>query len=215
MFGLLTVTVGIVLVGYLIVKKYYAPWALLLVGLLMLLAVGLFTNVPLVTGKKVTHSMLLDVVQVVTNLSSSTLAGLGLQIMVISGLADYLDKIGATKSFVKVCSKPLYYIHSPYTLLAISYLVGQFINIFIPSAVGLGVLLMLTVYPLLMAVGVSRVSAAAVIVTASCLDLGPASANSIVTSKLLGISAMEYFLEGQLLIGVIAAAVIAVSHGFL
>ena len=94
MFGLITVTVGIVLVGYLIVKKYYAPWALLLVGLLMLLAVGLFTNVPLVTGKKVTHSMLLDVVQVVTNLSSSTLAGLGLQIMVISGLADYLDKIG-------------------------------------------------------------------------------------------------------------------------
>lgn len=215
MFGLITVTVGIVLVGYLIVKKYYAPWALLLVGLLMLLAVGLFTNVPLVTGKKVTHSMLLDVVQVVTNLSSSTLAGLGLQIMVISGLAGYLDKIGATKSFVKVCSKPLYYIHSPYTLLAISYLVGQFINIFIPSAVGLGVLLMLTVYPLLMAVGVSRVSAAAVIVTASCLDLGPASANSIVTSKLLGISAMEYFLEGQLLIGVIAAAVIAVSHGLL
>lgn len=52
MFGLITVTVGIVLVGYLIVKKYYAPWALLLVGLLMLLAVGLFTNVPLVTGKK-------------------------------------------------------------------------------------------------------------------------------------------------------------------
>ncbi len=29
MFGLITVTVGIVLVGYLIVKKYYAPWALL------------------------------------------------------------------------------------------------------------------------------------------------------------------------------------------
>ena len=47
--------------------------------------------------------MLLDVVQVVTNPSSSTLAGLGLQIMrVVSGLADYLDKIGATKSFVKV-----------------------------------------------------------------------------------------------------------------
>ena len=215
MFGLITVTVGIVLVGYLIVKKYYAPWALLLVGLLMLLAVGLFTNVPLVTGKKVTHSMLLDVVQVVTNLSSSTLAGLGLQIMVISGLADYLDKIGATKSFVKVCSKPLYYIHSPYTLLAISYLVGQFIKHLYSVCRRPRRFIDAHRVSALMAVGVSRVSAAAVIVTASCLDLGPASANSIVTSKLLGISAMEYFLEGQLLIGVIAAAVIAVSHGLL
>ncbi len=42
-----------------------------------------------------------------------------------------------------------------------------------------------------MAVGVSRVSAAAVIVTASCLDLGPASANSIVTSK-----ALRHFCNG-------------------
>ncbi len=215
MFGIIAVLVGIVLVGYLIVKKYYAPWSLLLVGLLLLLAVGIFTDTAIVAGKKATNSWLVDIVQVVTNLSKSTLAGLGLQIMVIAGFADYLDKIGATKSFVKVCAKPLEYIHSPYTLLAISYLVGQFINIFIPSAVGLGVLLMLTVYPLLMAVGVSRLSAAAVIVTSSCLDLGPASANSIVTSKLLGISAMEYFLEGQLLIGVITALIVCISHGFI
>ncbi|EGG52096.1 transporter, anaerobic C4-dicarboxylate uptake C family [Parasutterella excrementihominis YIT 11859] len=215
MFGLIVVLLGIVLVGYLIVKKYYAPWSLLLVGLILLLIVGLFTDTAIVTGKKATNSWLLDIVQVVTNISSSTLAGLGLQIMVISGFADYLDRIGATKSFVKICAKPLEYIHSPYTLLAISYLVGQFINIFIPSAVGLGVLLMLTVYPLLMAVGVSSVSACAVIVTASCLDLGPASANSIVTAKLLGTSAMEYFLEGQLLIGSISALAIAVSHGLI
>lgn len=215
MFGLIVVLLGIILVGYLIVKKYYAPWSLLLVGLVLLLIVGIFTDTAIVSGKKATHSWLLDIVQVVTNISSSTLAGLGLQIMVISGFADYLDRIGATKSFVKICAKPLEYIHSPYTLLAISYLVGQFINIFIPSAVGLGVLLMLTVYPLLMAVGVSSVSAATVIVTASCLDLGPASANSIVTSKLLGTSAMEYFLEGQLLIGSMAAVAIAVSHGLI
>ena len=50
MFGLITVTVGIVLVGYLIVKNTMLL-GLCLVGLLMLLAVGLFTNVPLVTGK--------------------------------------------------------------------------------------------------------------------------------------------------------------------
>ncbi len=215
MFGLLVVLLGIFLIGYLIIKKYYAPWALLLVGVLLLFLVGAFAETPLVTGKKATHSWLLDIVQVITNLSSSTLAGLGLQIMVISGLADYLDRIGATKSFVKICAKPLEYVRSPYTLLALAYLIGQFINIFIPSAVGLGVLLMLTVYPLLMAVGVSRLSAAAVIVTASCLDLGPASANSIVTAKLIGITAMEYFIEGQIIVGGAAALAIAISHGFL
>ena len=51
MFGLIVVLLGIVLVGYLIVKKYYAPWSLLLVGLILLLIVGLFTDTAIVTVK--------------------------------------------------------------------------------------------------------------------------------------------------------------------
>lgn len=52
MFGLIVVLLGIILVGYLIVKKYYAPWSLLLVGLVLLLIVGIFTDTAIVSGKK-------------------------------------------------------------------------------------------------------------------------------------------------------------------
>ena len=71
-------------------------------------------------------------------------------------------------------------------------------NVFIPSAVGLGMLLMVTIYPLLVAVGVSRLSAAAVVATASCLDLGPASGNSLLAAEISNLHVMEFFIENQL-----------------
>ncbi len=213
MFGITMVLLGVILVGYLIIKKYYAPWALLLVGLILLTIVSLTTNTPIV--KKTTHSVLFDIMEVFTNISKSTLGGLGLQIMLISGFAAYLDHIGATKAFVNVCSKPLSFVKSPYLLLACAYIVGQIMNIFIPSAVGLGVLLMLTIYPLLMAAGVSCYSAAAIMVTASCLDLGPASANSIMGSKLSGLDVMTWFIEGQIPVAIVTMIAIAVSHFYI
>ena len=210
MFGILMVVLGVFLVGYLIVKKYYAPWALFLVGLILLTVVAFGMGVPVV--KKSTGSVIFDIMEVFTNISKSTLGGLGIQIMLISGFAAYLDHIGATKAFVNVCAKPLSFVKSPYLLLASAYIVGQLMNIFIPSAVGLGVLLMLTIYPLLMAAGVSRFSAVAVIVTASCLDLGPASANSILGSKLSGLDVMTWFIEGQIPVAICTMTAIAVSH---
>ncbi|MBR2960478.1 MAG: C4-dicarboxylate transporter DcuC [Burkholderiaceae bacterium] len=210
MFGILMVVLGVFLVGYLVVKKYYAPWALFLVGLILLTVVAFGMGAPVV--KKSTGSVIFDIMEVFTNISKSTLGGLGIQIMLISGFAAYLDHIGATKAFVNVCSKPLSLVKSPYVLLASAYIVGQSMNIFIPSAVGLGVLLMLTIYPLLMAAGVSRFSAVAVIVTASCLDLGPASANSILGSKLSGLDVMTWFIEGQIPVAICTMTAIAVSH---
>ena len=55
-------------------------------------------------------------------------------------------------------------IRSPYVLLAVTYVVGQFMALFINSAVGLGLLLMASIYPLLIALGVSRASAAAIFI---------------------------------------------------
>ncbi len=212
MFGIVSVIIGVVLVGWLILKKFYAPWALLMVGLILLTVVGIGSQTPLLTNKTATNTLAFDIVQVIHNVSKSTLAGLGLQIMIISGFANYLDRIGATKTLVNICAKPLAMIRAPYILLGVAYVVGQIVNIFIPSAVGLGVLMMLTVFPLLMAVGVSRVSAAAVIVTMSCLDLGPGSANSIVTAKLSGITAMEYFVESQIPVAIVTVIAISVAH---
>lgn len=215
MLGLGMALAGVVVVAYLVIKKYYAPWVLLLVGLAMLTIMGLYTGQPLVTGKKATHTFIFDLVQVITNLLQSRTAGLGMNIMVVGGFAYYMDKLGATKALVRICTKPLSYVHAPYVLLAIAYIIGQLLNVFIPSAVGLGMLLMVTIYPLLISVGVSRVSAAALVVTASCLDLGPASGNTLMAADLSKMHVMELFINNQLPVGLCTAAAIAVAHCFI
>lgn len=52
MLSLALAAAGVVIAAFLILKKYYAPWALLMVGLVLLVISGLITGNPLVTGKK-------------------------------------------------------------------------------------------------------------------------------------------------------------------
>ena len=56
--------------------------------------------------------------------------------------------------------------------------IGQLLFICIPSAAGLGLLLMASVFPVLVNLGVSRLSAVSVITACTALGMGPASAMS-------------------------------------
>lgn len=178
MVGVILTLVAIGLVSYFVIKNYYPPIILLLLGLLLLFCAYL-EGVPAVAPKASTNFFAFDFAQAFTNLLKGRLPGLGLNIMAIAGFAVYMDRIGASKALVKLCVKPLKAIRSPYVLLALTYVVGQFIALFVNSAVGLGLLLMASIYPLLVALGVSRTSAAAVIATTCCLDLGPSSSNAM------------------------------------
>ena len=155
MVGVILTLVAIGLVSYFVIKNYYPPIILLLLGLLLLFCAYL-EGVPAVAPKASTNFFAFDFAQAFTNLLKGRLPGLGLNIMAIAGFAVYMDRIGASKALVKLCVKPLKAIRSPYVLLALTYLVGQFIALFVNSAVGLGLLLMASIYPLLVALGVSR-----------------------------------------------------------
>ena len=134
--------------------------------------------------------------------------------MAIAGFAVYMDRIGASKALVKLCVKPLKAIRSPYVLLALTYVVGQFIALFVNSAVGLGLLLMASIYPLLVALGVSRTSAAAVIATTCCLDLGPSSSNAMRAADLCNMDVVTYFVQGQGPVALCTIASVAIGHFF-
>ena len=147
MVGVLLTLVAIGLVSYFVIKNYYPPIILLLLGLLLLFCAYL-EGVPAVAPKASTNFFAFDFAQAFTNLLKGRLPGLGLNIMAIAGFAVYMDRIGASKALVKLCVKPLKAIRSPYVLLALTYVVGQFIALFVNSAVGLGLLLMASIYPL-------------------------------------------------------------------
>lgn len=201
-------------VGYLIVKRYN-PQTTLFIGGMILMVAGIFfeTGMPLPESAS-SGSVALDIFTFVKQTTSKTVAGLGLIIMAVGGFAHYMDHIGASRALVSIAIKPLEYFKAPYLVMALGYLIGQFLNIFIPSASGLGLLLMVTLYPILVRLGVSKMSATAVIATMACLDLGPASGNANLAARTADMPVTEYFISYQLPVALITMVTIAILHLF-
>ncbi len=215
MTGIVIVIISVIAAAYLIVKKFYAPGALLLVGLITLAVVTVISPDPLITGKKATHLAALDVVQIMTNLLQSRAAGLGMNIMVIGGFASYMNRIGAAGALVRLSVKPLSYFKSPYVVMVLGTLISLALNIFIPSAAGLALLLMVSMYPILLAAGLSRQTAAASIVMSGCLCLGPSGPNNLLGADLTNMHVMDFFLNIQWTVAWPAVIVLLISHFFI
>lgn len=106
-------------------------------------------------------------------------AKVSLLIMTIGGFVAYINKIGASSSLVNIVTKPLNIFKKNPNLAAVLVIpIGQLLFICIPSAAGLGLLLMASVFPVLVNLGVSRLSAVSVITACTALGMGPASAMS-------------------------------------
>lgn len=202
-----------IVVAWLIINRM-KPQAVLFAGGIFLLVVAILMGVPLLDAKKSTGFVWFDIFKFMEDTFSTRAAGIGLMIMTVGGFAKYMDYIGASRSLVHLASKPLSMIRSPYLLLAVSYIIGQLLNIVIPSAAGLCVLLMATMYPVLVNLGVSRLSAAAVVATTPCLDLGPASGTAVFAAKTAEMDVADYFVGEQLPIAVVTMAAISISHYF-
>ena len=203
----------IIAVGYFIVKKYQAQGVLLIGGAILLLG-GILLNDSPVMAKSATGSLYLDIFSQLSKNFIKTSGSLGLAIMIVSAFAKYMDHIGASTALVKLSIKPLQKLNSPYIVLALSYVIGQILNVFIPSASGLGVLLMVTVYPIVVSLGVSSLAATAVIGTSACLDLGPASGNAVLASKTAEMDAALYFANYQIPVAIATIIVITILHYF-
>ena len=165
-------------------------------------------------GESITGLFAFDLFAWVSEALSNRVARIGMIIMAAGGFAKYMSAISASTALVNLSVKPLSRISNPYVLLAITYVAGQFLNIFIPSAAGLAMLLLVAMYPTLVQLGVRPVAAAAVIGTTACLDLGPASPAANVTAEVIGISPIEYFVQYQLKVAAVVVPVVAVLHFF-
>lgn len=166
MLSICIVIASIAAAAYLIFKKYYAPGALLFVGLITLGVVACISPDPLITGKKATHLAGLDVIQIFTNLLQTRTAGLGMNIMAIAGFTYFMDQIGASGALVRLSVKPLKLIKAPYIVMTLGFILSLILNVFIPSAAGLALLLMVSLYPVMVPVSLPQQpswSAAAVV----------------------------------------------------
>ena len=126
--------VAIILVAYYIVKGYSATGVLMFGGLVLLLISVLMGHSILPEGVKSTGSNYLDILEYVKHLLSGRSGGLGLMIMILCGFSAYMTHIGANDVVVKLVSKPLKNIHSPYVLMVIAYFLACLMSYAVSSA---------------------------------------------------------------------------------
>ncbi|MDR3566310.1 MAG: C4-dicarboxylate transporter DcuC [Negativicutes bacterium] len=199
---------------YMIVKKYFPQAVLLTAGIILLLATYFIGSNPILAAKESSGSAFLDIFHTIKVLLSSRVAGLGLTIMSIAGFAKYMEYIGASKSLFAVVASPLKHIKSPYILLVLSFYISQFLVLFIPSHAGLALLLMVTMYPVLIRAGVSKMSALGVIGCAQYMDVGPGSGNEILAATICNLDPAVFFVKHQLPIFITTTLILGVVHYF-
>ena len=132
--------------------------------------------------------------------------------MTCAGYAKYMEYIGAGTRLAHTFIRPLYGLNRPYIVLALMFLLNMGLSICVPNPLSLALLMMVTMYPVLIRLGVSPVGAAAVIATGHLMDVGPGAVSTLLIAKVLNIPVPNYFVGYQLRIYFLVAIVTAIAH---
>lgn len=206
--------IAIVLVAYYIVKGYSATGVLMFGGLVLLFISVLMGHSILPEGVKTTGSTYFDILEYVKYLLGNRGGGLGLMIMVLCGFSVYMTHLGANDVVVKLVSKPLKNIRSPYILMVFAYFLACLMSFAVSSATGLGVLLMATLFPVMVNVGISRGAAAAICASPISIILSPTSGDVVLSAEISKIPLGEFAFGTALPVSIFSILGIAVAHFF-
>jgi DcuC family C4-dicarboxylate transporter len=210
--GLICSIIVIAIVAKLLLKDFYPQAVLLISGLLMLgLAHFIGNKAPVYDTNS--GIPIFDIFEFIKDSFSKTNANVGLMIMTIGGFVAYMDKIGASEALVKVALKPLAFLKKFPNITAVALIpIGQLIFICVPSAAGFGLLLMASVFPILVNLGVSRLAAVSIITGCTSFCIGPASVITASAVEIAGIETVPYFINQQIPIAIILNLVLMISY---
>ena len=199
-------------VGYLIYKKFKPQPVLFMGGMIMMYLASVLGYGQILAAKATTGSIFFDAFEFIRTTFSSNVGKLGLNIMSVGAFAKYMDKIGASRSLVRLTIKPLMALKSPYLVMSGTWIVGMLIGLCINSASGLAMLLMVTMFPILLGLGVSRLSATAAVATTLCFDWSPSDTGTILSAETAGVDPVFYWSHYQVPIVAVAFVVVGVLH---
>lgn len=199
-------------VAYLIYKKYKPQPILFLGGMILMYIAAVFGYGQILDAKATTGSLFFDAFEFIRKTFSSNVGNLGLNIMAVGAFAKYMDKIGASGALVRLTIRPLMTLKSPYLVMSLTWIVGMLIGLCINSASGLAMLLMVTMFPILVGLGVSRLSATAAVATTLCFDWSPSDAGTILSAETAGLNPVYYWSHYQVPIVAVAFVVVGILH---
>ncbi|MUK78321.1 C4-dicarboxylate ABC transporter [Aliivibrio fischeri] len=213
MASLLLVLIVVVIAARMILKGYKAEPTLLMSGMILIFATGIFGWGPMLPASVTsTNFSGFEPFKYIQFLMGYRAGALGLMIMALVGFADYMSHIGANDVVVRLATKPLSRIQNKNIMLFFAYCMASILQLAIPSATGLGVLLMGTLYPVMLGLGISRGSAAAVIASSLAVSFTPTGVDAIRASEALGMDLMSYVSHYQAPTSVATMVVIGIMH---
>lgn len=204
----------IIIAARLLLKKFNPHAVLLICGLSMLITAYLL-NLNLPALKAPTGFTGFDLFRYIKESFAKTNAGVGLMIMAIGGYVAYIDKIGASDTLVYVAMKPLKLFKKyPYVAASLLIPIGQLLFVSIPSAAGLGLLLMASMFPILVNLGISRLSAVSVITATTAFGIGPASAITASATNIAKVDTIGFFVKEQIPLVIPLSLVMMITYYF-
>lgn len=188
------------------------PQGVLITAGLLMCALSLLAFENPVILKSSTGSSGFDIFKLIDETFVGNISRAGLMIMTIGGYVAFMNHIEATQTLVRLSAKPLSFMRRcPMLAAVLTIPIGQMLFITTPSATGLGLLLVASVYPILVNLGVSRLTALSMIAATTLFDQGPGSANTALAAQLIGINNVEYFITLQLPVVIPTSLIVMVT----
>ena len=184
-----------VIVAKLILKKYNAIFVFFASGVVILMTASLLTGTPILP-KGSLGNVFLDTFGFLTATFKKNIAGIGTLIMVVTGYATYMKHIGASTKLAFTASRLLGGISNKYLILSAFYLVGMCLKLVLPSQASLAVLMLATVFPVFIALGIRPITAASVLALL-CLDYGPNDGSTLFMANVAEMNVVDMFLRYQ------------------
>ncbi|MDR1827120.1 MAG: C4-dicarboxylate transporter DcuC, partial [Methylobacteriaceae bacterium] len=204
-----------VVAAYGIIKNYKTHMVLFFAGFVLItLSVIAGVGEILPKGAKSSGTVVFDIFELFRLISIKQVSGIGFLILIAGGFSTYMERIGAAGKLVQICVEPLRFIKSPYILLPFAFLIGHALGVVVPSAAGLAMLLVVSMFPLLVGLGVTPPAAAAIIGSTLCMSYAPTSPMSLLSAKTIEMEPVALLLQYQLALSIPVALLIAVLHGF-
>ncbi|ERK08555.1 c4-dicarboxylate anaerobic carrier family protein [Serratia fonticola AU-AP2C] len=200
--------------GYAIAKNYDTKLVLFSSGIVLMLAAATL-GLPILSAGTGTGTVWLDPLKQIELDFIKQFSRAGIIIMVLFGFSAYMSHIGANDVAVKIMSKPIAKIRSPYILVPIVFWIGSLLSLIIPSAASLAVILMATLYPILRVANMSSLSAAGVIATTATIVPTPLGGDNVVAAKILGFEhVVDYVTMHHAVISLPVLVIIGIAHYF-
>ena len=192
-----------------ILKKFNSRFAFIALGLIFML-IATWIKGTSVLGEDSTGSLVLDVFDVVRVKLKDTAGGIGATVMMGGAYVLFMNHIKASNVLANGAARLLKNFKLPYVLLSIVFIFGSVLKLFITSQVALGMLLMITLYPILIRLGVSKLSCVSAIIMCGFLDEGVNDSSAIFTSGVMEMTPFDYFITYEGRVGLITVLVMAI-----